>query len=181
MNQTRCQKRYGVYAAKGGETTKKAIPFFVIIATVLCCAPQAPIVVEKPKVAPTSEIGRDGHFVLHSNGVVKDTKTGLEWAAGPDRDMTWDQAHSWVESLTVDGGGWRMPTLDELKSLYQQGRGKRNMTQLLKTTGWYVWSGEAMDSSQAWVFYFKYSPRHNYDVGTSHARYCRAFAVRSRR
>ena len=108
MNQTLCQKRYGVYAAKGGETTKKAIPFFVIIATVLCCAPQAPIVVEKPKVAPTSEIGRDGHFVLYSNGVVKDTKTSLEWLAGPDMDMTCYEAKDWVKSLSVDGGCWRM-------------------------------------------------------------------------
>jgi hypothetical protein len=22
---------------------------------------------------------------------VKDTRTGLEWVVGPDRDMTWDQ------------------------------------------------------------------------------------------
>ncbi len=154
---------------------KKAIPFFVIIATVLCCAPQAPIVVEKPKVAPTSETGR---FILCSSGVVRDTKTGLEWIAGPDRGTTWYQAKSWVESLSIDGGGWRMPTVEELKSLYQKGAGTRNMTPLLKTTGWWVWSGEANDSSSVWGFDFDYGEEYwKYLLGYN----CRVFAVRSSR
>lgn len=52
---------------------------------------------------------------------VKDTKTSLEWIAGPDRDTTWSEARFWVQNLSVDGGGWRMPTMNELKTLYQKG------------------------------------------------------------
>jgi hypothetical protein len=92
--------------------------------------------------ATQSEIARDGTFIAFPSGVVRDTKAGLEWVAGPDRDVTWDEARDWVERLNIDGGGWRMPTMDELGTLYQPGRGKRNMTPLLKTTGWLVWSGE---------------------------------------
>jgi hypothetical protein len=47
-----------------------------------------------------------------------------------------------------------MPTVDELEGLYKDGAGKRNMTLLMKTTGWYVWSGETKGSSGAWHFYF---------------------------
>ena len=117
-------------------------------------------------------------FVCYNN-IVMDKTTGLEWLAGPDRDTTWDEAKSWVANLTVGGRGWRMPTRKELKVLYQKGVGTRNMTKLLKTTGWYVWSGETKDSMSAWVFGFGnggegWSSRN----GSHHGR---GFAVRSRR
>ena len=100
------------------------------------------------------EIASDGTLLAYASGVVYDKKTGLEWFAGPDRDTTWNEAKAWVESLNVAGGGWRMPTREELKTLYQKGAGTRNMTPLLKTTGWWVWSGETRDSSSAWGFHF---------------------------
>ncbi len=96
----------------------------------------------------------DGRFVANDNGVVTDTKAGLEWFVGPDRDTTWYEAKSWAESLSVDDGGWRLPTREELKSLYKQGAGTRNMSPLLKTTGEFVWSGELIGSSYAWGFCF---------------------------
>jgi len=88
------------------------------------------------------EIAREGHYIAYARGVVRDTKTGLEWVAGPDKDTNWDVAKRYVENLTVAGGGWRMPTIEELETLYEGGRGSRNMTPLLKTTGWYVRSGD---------------------------------------
>ena len=123
-------------------------------------------------------VERDGRYCKYVNGLVYDTQTGLEWIAGPDRDTYWDAARSWVESLSVAGGGWRMPTRKELKSLYQKGVGSRNMTPLLRTGGWWVWSGETKASSYAWRFRFRgdndvSSPRHL-------SYYGRGFAVRSR-
>jgi hypothetical protein len=122
---------------------------------------------------------RDGHFTLNDNGIVYDDKNKLEWVAGPDKNTNWDEAKSWTEKLSLDGGGWRMPTREELKGLYDGGRGSRNMTPLLKTTGWRVWSGETKDSADAWLFLFltgdgTCSPRGN-------SRNLRAFAVRSRK
>ena len=122
---------------------------------------------------------RDSHFIGFPNGVVRDTKTGLEWMAGPDKDTTWNEAKQWVESHNVAGGGWRMPTIDELETLYENGKGSRNMTPLLKTTGWWVWSGETKDSSSARSFVFGYGGRFLDFRGTSTNG--RAFAVRSRR
>jgi hypothetical protein len=123
--------------------------------------------------------GHDGNLVAYATGMVYDKNTGLAWVAGPDRNTTWDEARSWVENLTVAGGGWRMPTMKELKTLYQKGAGTRNMTPLLKTTGWWVWSGETKGSSSAWHFPF-YSGS-EYWAPCSYASPRRGFAVRSRR
>jgi hypothetical protein len=35
-----------------------------------------------------------------------------------------------------------MPTIKELRSLYERNVGERNITPLLNPTGWLVWSGE---------------------------------------
>ncbi len=132
----------------------------------------------RPSSSTPNVINRDGIYVAYANGIVKDTKTGLEWKAGPDKNTNWDQARSWVQSLNLDGGGWRMPTMDELENLYKKGAGERNMTPLLKTTGWWVWSGETKGSSGAWSFGFDFGYRRWPD--RDYSRYGRGFAVRSR-
>jgi len=130
---------------------------------------------EEERRRPATE--RDGRFIRYPNGVVKDTKTGLEWVAGPDSNMTWYQARDWVQSLSIAGGGWRMPTRDELGGLYQKGKGDRNMTPLLKITGWLVWSRERKGSPSSLYFDFDFSPR----IWESRlSNYSRAFGVRSR-
>ena len=137
------------------------------------------IPVATAKNQPQSDVvKKDGTYLLYANGIVKDTKTGLEWKVGPDEDTDWKEARSWVQSLNLDGGGWRMPTLDELEGLYKEGKGDRNMTPLLKTTGWYVWSGETEGSSYTYNFYFYYGYGYWYPRTTPRGE--RAFAVRSR-
>ena len=128
--------------------------------------------IEEPKIEKT-----DRHFVKYKNGVVKDTRTGIEWYAGPDKDTDWNEAKRWVASLYFNGGGWRMPTRSELKGLYEEGRGSRNMTPLLETTGWRVWSGKKEGSSEAWFFSLAGGEALGscYNPNTG-----RAFAVRSR-
>ena len=121
---------------------------------------------------------RDGIYVALANGIVKDTKTGLEWKVGPDRDTIWNEARSWVQSLNRDGGGWRMPSTDELYTLYNKGAGDRNMTPLLKITGWYVWSGETEGPDGAKSFTFDDGYSRYYSRGGSYGS--RALAVRSR-
>jgi hypothetical protein len=128
----------------------------------------------------TKVIDKGRRFIAHNNGVVYDKETGLEWYVGPDRDTTWYKAESWVKNLTVDGGGWRMPTKKELKSLYNKGAGQRNMTPLLKTTGWWVWSGEIKGSSSAWGFYFSHGREYLYSRDSYYYGE-RGFAVRFRK
>jgi len=126
---------------------------------------------------------RDGHYGLYADGVVLDKTTGLEWLVGPDKNTTWDEADHWVanvkEGLIGPGGkGWRMPTINELESLYKKGVGTRNMTPLLKTTGWWVWSNETKNSSGARAFRFHGGLSSWYS--RSYSKNGRAFAVRSR-
>lgn len=122
-----------------------------------------------------TKVGSDIQFTAYDNGVVEDCITGLEWVAGPDEDTTWDEAVAWVESLSVDGGDWRMPAPEELKSLYEKNKGIRNMTGLLKTTGYFVWIAEHKD----WAFDFGFGDA---NWGTrKHSDDCRVFAVRFRK
>jgi len=132
----------------------------------------------RPTPSPSNAIKRDGIYVAYANGIVKDTNTGLEWKTGPDKNTDWNEARSWVQSLNLDGGGWRMPTMDELEGLYKKGKGDRSMTPLLKTTGWYVWSGETKGSSGARAFSFSPGLRTWFTRDRSASK--RAFAVRSR-
>jgi hypothetical protein len=120
---------------------------------------------------------RDGVYVAYANGVVKDTKTGLEWKTGPDENINWDEAKSWAQDLNLDGGRWRMPTTDELETFYKKGAGTRNMTPLLKTTGWFVWSSETEGLSGAKGFDFSRGGSFRLSRGLSYD--ARAFAVRS--
>ena len=132
-----------------------------------------------PAVASTTVIVSDGRFEKLASGVVRDKESGLDWYAGPDKNISCDDSIGWVAGLRVDGGGWRMPTLEELKGLYQKGAGSRNMTSLLETTGWWVWSGETGERPPlGWALDF------DNGIGLSDRRdnsiYKRGFAVRSR-
>ncbi|MGD8770617.1 MAG: DUF1566 domain-containing protein, partial [Desulfobacterales bacterium] len=126
-------------------------------------------------------VDRDNSFIKYANGVVYDKNTGLEWFAGPDKNTSWKQAKIWVENLEFAGGGWRMPTKNELQTLYQKGAGTRNMTSLLKTTGWFIWSIETKGSSSAWLFGFKLG--HGFELWPFRfsAKSRRVFAVRSKK
>ena len=129
----------------------------------------------------SNEINRDGIYIEYEKGIVKDTRTGLEWLAGPDRDTNWNEARSWVQKLNFDGGRWRMPSIDELKTLYKKGADKRNKTPLLKTTGWWIWSSKTLYKSQSVVWCYGFDFGHTglldrHDSGTM-----RVFAVRSKK
>jgi hypothetical protein len=118
-------------------------------------------------------MNREDHFVQYDNGVVHDSKTGLDWLAGPDEDMDWQAATNWVKNLEVDGGGWRIPNQDELQTLHREGKGQHNMTPLLHVTSWWIWCTEGKNSAHGLVHDFSHGQR------DWHSRTPRAIAVRS--
>ncbi len=124
------------------------------------------------------KIVRDGSYGKHPNGIVYDENTGLEWYPGPDKNTNWNEAKIWVESLSVAGGKWRMPSRGELKNLYKMGAGKRNMTPLLKTTGWWIWSDEIRGTRYAGGFDFRYGGTAPW-ILQGDSNNARGFAVRS--
>ena len=123
----------------------------------------------------------------------------MEWYAGPDKDTNWIEAKKWADSLAVPGdkwrlfgGGWRLPTFDELRSLYIKGTATTaNITPLLQTRGSRVWSnekktveqrlwnGEKRDASLAKAFVF--SGGYEYWETMVRPNDYRVFAVRKRK
>ena len=66
-------------------------------------------------------------FAVSSDGVITDTQSGLEWIVGPNRDMNYAQAEQWVAGSNLGGGGWRLPTHEELVTLQDKGLGDSNI------------------------------------------------------
>ncbi|OQW97511.1 MAG: hypothetical protein BWK74_06220, partial [Desulfobacteraceae bacterium A6] len=61
-----------------------------------------------PAVVSTKIVAPDGRFEKFASGVVRDTQSGLDWYAGPDKNTSQADAKHWIAGLRVDGGGWRM-------------------------------------------------------------------------
>ncbi len=111
------------------------------------------------------------HRFVRSGEMVIDNITDLQWVVGPDTTVTWNEARSWVNSL---GGSWRMPSLEELNALYNNGI-RCDSWGLFENSGLGVWSNEIDGSSSAWFLMFlngqEYSHRRN------SINYLRGFAV----
>jgi len=132
------------------------------------------------------ESGPEGHtkmlpapikirFTRAKDNVITDSATGLEWYVGPDRDTTWNQAKGWTEGLSAAGGGWRMPSIHELKALFQKGASQINLDPIFQFSDQSVWSGPVKDPFWRGALGFSFSAGQE----VLHGR--RAFAVRSRR
>ena len=120
-----------------------------------------------------------GRYTKSPDGVILDSVTGLEWYINPNRDNTWHEAKAWADSLAVAGGGWRLPTLAELKAQYRKGASAVNMDPLFQLPGAYVWSGDLKDPQFAWGFAFYSGLEGFHSVKYGFGRV--ALAVRSRR
>jgi Protein of unknown function (DUF1566) len=116
-------------------------------------------------------------FTKAQNSVITDHVTGLEWYVGPSPDNNWHEAKAWTENLTVDGGGWRMPTVPELQAIYQKGASRANMDPLFQPKAAWVWSGQMDDTRTAWGFAFYSGLVNSHGLNYGYGRM--AFAVRS--
>lgn len=104
------------------------------------------------------------------SGVI--ARAGLEWKVGPDSATDWYQALDWMENL---GDPWRMPTVDELKLLYDSGISADQWGPFANSGRW-VWAEGEADSLFAWHFEFDTGLGAWYYRTFSHGR--RVFAVR---
>ena len=142
--------------------------------------------VDSPKNASISSqistpkvIARDGHYIAYANGVVRDTITGLEWFAGSNYIKYRHDARKWVRSLTIAGGGWRIPTKKELKTLYKGISGGYKLTTLLKPKDSWAWAIKTKDSSYFLLFSLADGGKSWY--GNAYREIGVVIAVRSRR
>ena len=104
-----------------------------------------------------NEIAREGRFIAYDNGTVLDTETGLLWAAKDDgKGMDEQDAKVYFENYR--GGGytdWRMPTVDELESIYDQHIQNEHgfhVTRLIDISGEWVWCSEGPESVTSFNF-----------------------------
>ncbi|CAK8712679.1 Leucine rich repeat-containing protein [Candidatus Electronema halotolerans] len=125
-----------------------------------------------------------GQYIDHCDGTIIDTKTGLMWKrcseglegvnceVGKAEECKWDDAVSRFKHVEYAGyTDWRLPTIDELKTLVYCSKGVKdkddgwcnddseeptiNQQAFPNTSLWY-WSGSpyAVSSDYAWCVYF---------------------------
>jgi len=151
----------------------------VLVGKVKTVSEEAPARFGNKKEDLNRTAGFDGRFVAYNNGVVLDTKTDLEWYCETERETSWYQAKRWVGSLKVAGGGWGMPSIRELKTLFRTE--KYAMTPLQKNTSVErVWSSNVKGFSTAMFFDFEMGREFFFDKSVTLTR-CRALAVRPRK
>ena len=129
-------------------------------------------------------------FIDNKDDTVTDHQTGLMWAKYDNQgDIDWRQAERWIKySLPLQSkyDDWRLPTLEELKSLYIEGSDYKGyetdcgqqvniIPQILLSCGW-VWTSE-IKSITARVFNFNRG--YHYTDRMVHYRAYRALPVRT--
>jgi len=115
----------------------------------------------RPSLSSSRQTARDNRFIVYKNGTVLDTRKNLMWAAKDNGyDLNWANAKSYCE--TYRGGGyrdWRMPTQDELKSLYDANNSRpiasrqndniHVATTLIDISSSWLWASETIGSDAA--------------------------------
>ncbi|MCX5828040.1 MAG: DUF1566 domain-containing protein [Deltaproteobacteria bacterium] len=136
----------------------------------------------------TPQIQSKSRFIAYNDGTVLDTKTKLMWVVRDNGSgISWKKAESYC--VNYRGGGytdWRMPTLDELKGLYESSKSRPAVcntvynihvaTELIDLTCYAPWASETRGSEAA---YFSFNTGSWYWKPQSHASSTRALPVRS--
>lgn len=117
-------------------------------------------------------------FTLLKNGIIADSQLGVQWLPASEKPMNWFQANKYVQSLSVDGGGWRLPTRLELKSIYNVAM-KGGADPFFKINENWVWTSEIQGDS-AWFLSFVYG-REGTIFREYSGSYGRVLAVRNKR
>jgi pimeloyl-ACP methyl ester carboxylesterase len=100
------------------------------------------------------------NLVDNGNGTVTDNRTGLMWQQGEPGSMTWGNALSYCEGLSLGGySDWRLPNIKELESLTDDTRYSPAIdTSFFPNAYAYYWSSTtyAFYPDRAWYVFFKY-------------------------
>jgi hypothetical protein len=123
---------------------------------------------------------KDERFIALSNGIVKDTKTNLEWFVGPDEDTSFFEAKEWAEDLTIGGGKWRLPSVEELKSLSQRRGGVTTIHPFFMTNGKSIWASNQW-TADLYIINRNKPAEFLIESYLTKSVFKRAFAVRSRK
>lgn len=123
-------------------------------------------------------VQRDGRYALYDNGIICDCYSALEWFVACDEDISWTDAAAWVRQLSIAGGGWSLPDLEQLRGLYKRNKAMDLLSPLFQLNPGDVWSSETSDGAQALGFNFV--PGNQFRTFKTVSRRFRAMAIRPR-
>jgi hypothetical protein len=98
-----------------------------------------------------------GRFSLE-DGVIYDSQLGLEWTPSNGQVLNHYQAEGYARDLSLAGGGWRLPTREELKSLYDKTK-PGNVDPVFGVGNMWVWTSELYNEvpSNPGAVFFKFN------------------------
>lgn len=137
---------------------------------------------------PLSATGADNRFSQLADGTIKDSRTGLTWAASDNgANITWLAAMHYCQKYSAEKEGeWRMPTPEELATLYGASKSSKGeedkytvdlATDLIKVSAPWVWSSRKSPNKNAVVYGFNYGNTRKFFRGKGMNR--RALPVKS--
>ena len=110
-----------------------------------------------------SGLSEDTRF-SRANDVVTDSNTNLQWQDDTMKDSRWEEAISYCEALSLDGGNWRLPNINELTSLVDDMETDPAISRVfIHSDSWSYWSSTtvANDTENAWVVEFTNGYQYN--------------------
>lgn len=113
------------------------------------------IVISVAALDPTAA-APDDRFVHTVDGAIADATTGLVWRQGPDRGMSWQAARQWVADLARTDNRWRLPTLEEVRSLRYSGVNPTLLADVFPSSGYWAWAAGDDGAPSRWVYSFSY-------------------------
>lgn len=129
-------------------------------------------------------------FTDNGDGTVTDHQRSLMWGRSDNHgDIDWHQADQWVRytfpyTLPVMYDNWRLPTLEELRSLVSPGDGfeadcghRVKIDPAIRPSCSWIWTGEAGQSGPTAIV-FNFENIYHYSVRKAHRRGYRALPVR---
>lgn len=136
--------------------------------------------------------GADNRFVNNGDGTVTDTQTGLMWARTDNMGhINWHKARQYCENIVLNRyDNWRMPTIDELQTLYDAslparetvcGHRVHSFPEIELSCG-LVWSSEIRSDSGQYpvsAMVYNFSKGYQYSARMSQYRGYRALPVRN--
>lgn len=108
------------------------------------------------------QAGKVRQYIRSADGVVTDDISGLQWQdnysdnGGTVPKDDWQGAVEYCSNLALDGGGWRLPTISELKTVDRDSIDKDEIDAIFQNTiNYYYWSStsRAENSNYKWYMH----------------------------
>jgi len=160
----------------GGRFPAKSFLVFLVCLVALC----------------TGMAGAEDRFTNNGDGTVTDTRTGLMWAQTDNMgNINWQNAKLYCENIILGGyDGWRMPTIEELETLFSSdidrheticGKKTRSVPGIELSCG-FVWSSQVRSVSERYpisAMAYDFAGGYQYSARKTQYRGYRALPVRT--